>query len=199
MSLISSPSIQPSLDKQKGVVLVITLIVLVAMTLAAISLVRSVDTSNVIAGNLAFQRSALNAADAGIEDAINVLIPMLVANNALTCGQCPAGYQSRRQPVQEPPFQSWDAYWNGIANPRTLNVDALGNTVSYIVEAMCDGLGMAPPCLTSPPSSSASCEGNDLGRGGLPCSGKPQQYYRITTRVLGPHNSVAYTQTMLAM
>jgi Tfp pilus assembly protein PilX len=40
---------------QQGVVLLMALIMLVALTLAGIALVRSVDTTNLIAGNLAFK------------------------------------------------------------------------------------------------------------------------------------------------
>src|ERR687895_391378 len=65
-------------SRQKGVVLFIALIVLVALMLASISLVRSVDTANVIAGNLAFKQASVQAADFGIEVAAAAL-PNIVA------------------------------------------------------------------------------------------------------------------------
>ena len=61
--------------RQKGVVLFISLIVLVAMTLAGIGLMRSVDTSTIITGNLAFKQSTLQAADQGVEQAYQWLFP----------------------------------------------------------------------------------------------------------------------------
>ena len=54
---------------QSGMVLIVTLIVLAAMTLAGIALVRSVDTAVMIAGNLAFRQGATIAGDAGVEAA----------------------------------------------------------------------------------------------------------------------------------
>ena len=48
-------------ERQRGVVLFIALIVMVAMSLAAIALFRSVDTANLVAGNQAFKQGALNA------------------------------------------------------------------------------------------------------------------------------------------
>jgi Tfp pilus assembly protein PilX len=51
---------------QQGVVLFIALIVLVAMSLAGIALMRSVDTNVLIAGNLAFRQGATMAGDWGI-------------------------------------------------------------------------------------------------------------------------------------
>src|SRR6185295_17298658 len=58
-------------NAQRGVVLFIALIVLVAMTLAGIAMMRSVDTNNLIAGNLAFKNAASSAGDAAIEVARN--------------------------------------------------------------------------------------------------------------------------------
>ena len=48
----------PPRSAQKGVVLFISLIVLVAMTLAGIAMFRQVGTGVVIAGNLAFRDNA---------------------------------------------------------------------------------------------------------------------------------------------
>lgn len=56
---------------QRGVVLLIALIILVAMTLAGIGMMRSVDMGSVIAGNLAFRQSTLNASETGTSTAFN--------------------------------------------------------------------------------------------------------------------------------
>ena len=56
---------------QRGVVLMVSLIILVALTLGGLALVRSVGTANFIAGNLAFQQAATHASQSGIEDGIN--------------------------------------------------------------------------------------------------------------------------------
>src|SRR3954465_1126782 len=55
--------------RQRGAILFIALIVLVAMSLAGIALMRSVDTNVLIAGNLVFRQGATAGADRGIEDA----------------------------------------------------------------------------------------------------------------------------------
>ncbi len=55
---------------QRGLVLVLALIVLAALSLAAVGLMRGVAASNRVAGNLAFQQGAVQAADAGIERAV---------------------------------------------------------------------------------------------------------------------------------
>jgi type IV pilus assembly protein PilX len=56
--------------RQTGIVLVVALVALVAMTLAGIALMRSMDTSLVISGNLSFKQATLNTAERGTEQAI---------------------------------------------------------------------------------------------------------------------------------
>ena len=55
--------------RQHGVVMFISLIILVAMTLAGIALMRSVDTGTIIAGNLAFRQNTTYVGDIGVEAA----------------------------------------------------------------------------------------------------------------------------------
>src|SRR5438445_9499835 len=57
------------ISRQRGVVLFIALIVMVAMSLAAIALMRSVDTTSAVIGNLAFRQASILPANYGIEDA----------------------------------------------------------------------------------------------------------------------------------
>lgn len=67
---------------QRGVVLLIALIMLVAMTLAGIGLMRSVDTGSMIAGNLAFRHATSQASDAGTSTGFNALMAMGNSANA---------------------------------------------------------------------------------------------------------------------
>jgi type IV pilus assembly protein PilX len=55
--------------RQHGVVLFVALIVLVALAMAALALLRSTDVASLVAGNLAFKRSALNSTDLGVKAA----------------------------------------------------------------------------------------------------------------------------------
>ena len=66
---------------QQGVVLLLTLIILVAMTLAGIGMMRSVDTGNVIAGNLAFKQATTHAADGGTSTGFNALMDVANSSN----------------------------------------------------------------------------------------------------------------------
>lgn len=67
--------------KQRGVVLLIALIILIAMTLAGIGMMRSVDTGNLAAGNLAFRQATGNAGDAGMNVGFDALAAVANSGN----------------------------------------------------------------------------------------------------------------------
>ena len=95
---------RPSRRKQSGVVLFISLIILVAMSLAGIALIRSVDTSNLIAGNLAFLGWFLGAAarrELAVDQARHVLAGLRIAS---VMTRRPPGSTVRRT---RPPSDSW--------------------------------------------------------------------------------------------
>lgn len=189
--------------RQNGVVLMIALIVLVAMTLAGIALMRSVDTSNIIAGNMAFQQSATQSGDAGVEAAV----AWLTANNnnvTLNTDSPGNGYASNGNNAAQNPAagQSWDAYWTQTlaARAQTLSTDAAGNTVSFVIDRLCAFAGSptgGASCSNSPLVNVAT--GNSEESGELALAGRSLVYYRITSRVAGPRNTVSYVQAIVAM
>ena len=94
----------------------IALIVLVAMTLAGLALIRSVDTTNIIAGNLGFQQSATHSGDIGTETAI----AWLETNNTgitLQNDNINSGYFAARGGRDPAANQSWDNYWTTVLDP----------------------------------------------------------------------------------
>ncbi len=205
--------IQPS--RQRGVVLMIALIMLVAMTLGGIALVRSVNITNIIAGNLAFQQGATNSGDTGIE----VAVSWLEANNGVTLyGSTAAqGYSATRQDPGA--GQSWDAFWRAslFARAVTLNPavpgafmaytvlpapNAAGNTVSYSIQRLCVGEGLAPSNAgagCSQPPATISTGSSSKGAGVVALTYGSQVYYRITSRIAGPRNTVSYVQAIVAL
>jgi type IV pilus assembly protein PilX len=196
-----------SCGRQTGVVLVIALVVLVAMTLAAVALVRSVDTSNVIAGNLAFQQAAVNSADTGIEDAIT----WLNGNNTgttLDADDATHGYAANGSDASHSPAagQSWDAFWGlsmaGRAYSFTAanSLDAAGNSVQYVIDRLCRFPGAktaGASCIASPVVHSAT--GNAEEAGEIQLNAPSVVYYRITARVNGPRNTVTYVQAVVSL
>lgn len=195
--------------RQRGVILLMTLIALVVMTLAALALTRSADTTSIIAGNLAFQQSATQAADLGVEAAVD----WLEARNGPTlyASDTAHGYKASGQDPSS--GQSWDAFWTAVLSNQkvTLATDSTtGNTVSYAIQRLCYGAnaeGNAPGaagtgCFLSPGVCSLGASGGSMGGGGAmgcPKTANNQVYYRITVRIDGPRDTMNYVQAIVAM
>jgi Tfp pilus assembly protein PilX len=194
---------------QRGVVLPITLIVLVAMTLAGIALLRSVDTSSIIAGNLAFKQSATASGDAGVEAAI----AWLTANNGnLEQDSAANGYYATRQDAldltgnkEDPATTSDDLDWTSGSVVRKLSKDDSGNEVAYVIHRMCDSAG---------PLNGATCSTEQTVKGGSSQGASRQMltyqpgswesvanrgFYRITARVTGPRNTTSFIQVVVSL
>jgi type IV pilus assembly protein PilX len=156
--------------KQRGVVLFFALVSLVAIMLAAVALIRSVDTSTLIAGNLAFREAATTSGDRGTEAAmawltatdaanasINVLTDSTHPFNIYHGGNVGATYYSPGYypsvdpnycltsvcPASGTPF-NWDDSDSVLVLP---DPDSSGNSTRYIIQRMCRN----PPYVPSPP------------------------------------------------
>jgi len=208
--------------RQRGVVLFVALIVMVAMSLAAIALVRSLDTSTQVIGNLAFRQAAITISNQAIEQAAADLFP----------SQNPAHIQVvpdiRFNSLAQNYYATHDPTWDdasGVPAPLQTGaavaaaglgrkkLDAAGNTVTYVTERMCN----PDPTLTNPQRPDGSdptwpkdstkigwCDVINPKGGGcheenFMCNKDilPVAYYRVTVRVDGPKNTVAFVQTML--
>jgi Tfp pilus assembly protein PilX len=186
---------------QRGISLMMSMIVLVALSLAGIALMRSVDTSTVIAGNLAFQQSATMSGDVGTETAI----AWLESNNSGTTLQqsiFAQGYAASRQDPGS--TQSWDAFWTSVLSGQsvTLTTDTTtGNTVSYAIQRLCNAAGdpVSPSVDCAVPQTSGTTAGSSKGSGVVALLYNSQIYYRITTRIAGPRNTVSYVQTIVSL
>ncbi len=187
--------------KERGLVLIVSLIILVALTLAGISLIRAVDTANMIAGNLAFQQSATHSADAGFEAAVSWIQG---SNTTTLSADSPTnGYFATSVNASPTPPNTWDRYWASTlsANARTLPTDSAGNTVSYVIHRQC--MVALPPtgggrCASSA-QAGAAAGGQAEEAGEVQLNPATAIYYRITVRVAGPRNTVSYVQGIFAL
>ena len=182
--------------RQRGAVLLIALVILVVMTLSALALIRSVNMTNLIAGNLAFRESALLSSERSTETALT----WLASADAATLYDVSAsnGYQAVR--ADPATGQSWDAFWIATlaAQSVTGTVDIAGNTVSYAIQRLCDAAG-SPQTVNCAKSPSTNVGGSQSGGSNILPVPSSQVYYRITTRVAGPRNTTTYTQTIVAI
>jgi type IV pilus assembly protein PilX len=180
---------------QRGAILFIALIVLVAMSLAGLALMRGVDTGTLIASNLAFKQSATAAGDLGIEAGRNWLLsnggPSLYVD--MPGNAYYSTFQTNVDLVGGDPTKTpFD--WNTAASAGT---DAAGNDVSYVIQRLCDlpGDPATVNCIRAAGASSTSASTKGAANyGGYAISAPTGAFYRITVRVKGPRNTVSLVQ-----
>jgi type IV pilus assembly protein PilX len=186
--------------RQEGIVLFIALIVLVAMSLAGIAMVRSVDTSLGIAGNMAFKQATIQGGDKGVAAAFT----WLAANSAgttLTNSDVINGYYSSA-PVEATGYWFDDTNWTQAVSLNGGVPDAAGNTVRFVIHRMCtlpnltyNGVsnGVTNECSLYY-SNSTGTSGGSMSVGAPQFQGIPQLFYRITVRIDGPRNTISIIQ-----
>lgn len=205
-----------SIPRQAGVVLVITLIVLVALSLAAIILFRKVDMAMLIAGNIAFKQGTTLAGDRGVEAARSWLnanqgVP-LEGDKAIaapvfataTANAYHASFPYNSNPALRIDFHRRDASAGNDfdwATAATLPPSGANDpyTIQYVIHRLCDSPGKP---------TSVSCQRSSVGGASASTKGAPsygsyalatatQIYYQVTVRVSGPRNTVSYIQVIL--
>ncbi|MBA3902054.1 MAG: hypothetical protein C0522_00010 [Rhodocyclaceae bacterium] len=185
---------------QRGVALPVALMVLVAMLLAAATLIRSVDTATMVAANLSFKQRATLAGDQGIQAAYLWLENKQAVSPAdLNLTDTPAGYFSARHAADPSwnPANNWD---NAVA--RSLPPDSVGNEISYVIHRMCSNPNMAygaepNKCATHSASSGGVGAGASQGSKASAFKDTTYLYYRITVRIVGSRNTVSYVQSLV--
>jgi Tfp pilus assembly protein PilX len=178
--------------RQSGVVLFIALIVLVAMTLAGIAIMRSVDTGVAISGNVAFKQSTLSAADRGIDDAFTFLTKN-ITSGVLNNNYDGNAYYAK---VTDPPDWSDDGVW---ADAHAMGEDDAGNTVSYMIHRMCDGAGLYSGVNCAQTPRTGGEVGNSQAILGNQFTSPPIVYFRVTVRVDGPRKTMSIVQSNIGL
>lgn len=193
----------------------VALIMLVVMSMAAVAMVRAIGTGLLVAGNFSFRQQALLAADAGSEAAIDWLTPLAALPDLYTDNTAQGYYASLPADLDitdsgrtgTKMLIDWDG---NQCNSRTgfacndaaaaLTTDAAGNSIRYTIHRLCRQSGSpqdaANSCLLYQPAASTSKGALSYGQA-KHFEASPGVYYRISTRVNGPRNTVVYTQTMV--
>ncbi|WP_158885490.1 hypothetical protein [Rhodanobacter sp. L36] len=190
---------------QRGMVAtLVAVIVLVATLLAAVALMRSIDTSNTIAGSLAFRQSVIQAGDLAYQQALqlNYLEPVSDGD------QPSAGYYASLQiPVTSntrgiPDVLVTQMLTPGTNNNTTKPLTGLpsGYTGYWVVERLCPPGTVAASvtlCIIPGAVIQGGSSSNQTKDNGPPFSTGAYAAYRLTVGVLGPKNTTGYIQTVL--
>ncbi|MDR0587518.1 MAG: hypothetical protein LBG61_00860 [Burkholderiales bacterium] len=195
--------------KERGVVLIITMLILTAMLFIASAVMRSSDTSVFAVNNMAFRQCAESSMHFAIEDAMNKIAGAFKVDPYLDKEIHANGIPNvslNRLPTNEdgiPKVLTGESA--GDAAVLKQEVDSCNVRLSYTVEQMCDGLEKMPPtadkCVFSTTEGGVSEDGwipvidGEQGFGLAKTHSNP--VYRVTVRADGPKNTVVYAQAFL--
>lgn len=205
---------------ERGVALIFALLALVVLSLGAVALIRSVDTSVLALGNLSFKQSGLASGSRRTDDAMDWLAANM-GTVLLDDDQPTQGYYASS-------LDSLDATGRSV---RTANVLALvdwdendckvdgstpafaacinpspeleinGDKVRYVITRLCSAAGPVDSVNCAVPPIPAEIQ----SAGKSACGYKPcpntaydsyNPYYRVITRTVGPKGTVSFTETL---
>lgn len=194
---MSGPWICSPVAPARGVVLLFALISLAVMLIGAVALMRGMDNSLLLAGNLGFRRDLVNQAERGTQRAIAQLGSGDLATEAA---------RERHLPAQNYSAIQLDSDSHGI--PRLLLDDRLyaaagysaadivdattGVRVRYLIDRLCHDSGdyTLTSCVTA--DNGLDSAADDRYRR---VNAEQRPVYRISVRASGPRNTQAFFQT----
>lgn len=207
--------------RMRGMSLLFALIALVVLSLAAMALVRSVDTGALVIGNLGFKQDATTSSDQGAEQAITWLSANI--NGTVLDNNAAQGYSASSIDQLDPTGNNasvtarsvidWKGdgcssypsgtYIGGCLQPSA-GAAVNGNAVQYFITRLCPGTGPANSSGNDC-SSPLGTDGQASGRGKfdyrkydrfLPTGGGGA-YFRVVVRTVGGRNAVSFTETIV--
>lgn len=200
--------------RQQGVVLFIALIAMVVLSLAAVALIRSVDTGTSIAGNLANKQGTLGPINYAVERAVDALFQggggsITDPFNHDVAHNYYANIQAGERPNGVPailygplPLATYDGSMQKYDDPSPTPL----YTVRWVIERLCQGSAPAPGPFTGDPLTTTGLQACDMMVPKVATAGTsmeelpsvpPAPLYRVSIRVDGPANTVTYAQAML--
>ena len=196
---MSAPARLPSRRRQRGMVLLFTLVALTVVLLAGLSLIRALDVSLLQAGNLGYRRDLANQADRGMAQAVALISSgALSTESARNASLGSANYSASRLATNAqgiPLVLLSDAAFTAAGMSGADLVDsASGVTVRWVIDRQClaagDVLGTAC-ALDSSLSEAAADDRYRLVRSEV------RAVMRISVRATGPRGTQAFFQSVV--
>lgn len=208
-------------NSQRGISLLFALLALAAMLLAAVALVRSVDSGALVLGNLAFKQDATSAGDSAAEIARGHIL-----NDGLDLNrnQPSIGYYATSLDNLDPTGRvttaanklavvNWGDADSCSCLPATCSscsllpspAESLNGgraTARYLITRLCPSAGAvgatnvcAKPAAVAVSESTYRGE-HRVGSGAPPAPPATTPYYRIIVRTVGGRGTVSFTETI---
>jgi hypothetical protein len=181
--------------------MILTLIALTLLLIGAAALMRTVDSSSILVGNLAFRRDLTNRAETAIADARNRLVSGALSTEPARIVDLPAQhYSATKLPVGSNGVPSVLLSESDYASKYTApTTSSDGIILRWVIDRQCaSGTGAYQDSACEYVAATGADTGGAKSPGGPPVAGTTRPVYRISVRVTGPRGTEAYYQTTYA-
>lgn len=208
---------QPA-TRQRGVVLLFSLIALVIMLIAAAALVRSFQSSLFSSGNIAFKRDLQNQGERAADKVLTAFRAGALSNpTARAANQVASNYSASMLTVNaqgvpdalrdDTAFAAVGVATNDITPANETSLARQNVSIRYVIDRLCatagaeSTLGAAGCVVANNPVPSGTSAANmqsaerTLGVGGGTPTNQPSLIYRLSIKVTGPRNTQSFFQT----
>jgi hypothetical protein len=187
----------------RGIALPVTLMILALMLVGAVYLLKSVHSTGLTTGNLAYDSTLSREADLGLHNAFDWLNATAIGNKALLNGDVPGkGYVATMNVTN----LRDENLWNGSAT----YTDSDGTQIQYVIHRMCKMAGAyndptitGQQCVQTAPNTAAN--GNTVPLGfsmtitAAQYAGTPRLHYTIFARILNGARGATVTNQMIVL
>ena len=200
----------PPKRHERGVMLLFTLIVLVVLLMGGVVVVRSMNTSLVTAGNMAFKRDLRNQGEQAIANVLVAFSSSLLSSASSTANTlASANYSAVRLVTNDRGIPT--VLLSNSASPSGLDMQGAnfsptaaaidgtaGVSMRYVIDRLCNNSGTVSTlgrsgCVLMP--SSTEVRGGTSSSTPRPDDRPPSLIYRLTVRVDGPRDTQTFIQT----
>jgi Tfp pilus assembly protein PilX len=189
--------------QQRGVVLIFTLIILLILTIGAVALMRSVNTSLYGAGNLAFRRDLMNQGEVAVANVIAEFKTGDLSTSGSTLNNVPADNYSATMLATN---TTNNGNYSDEGVPLVLLQPTLGTVgthadlqgatsdvqIRYVIDRLCNATGV--PNSTTCVQSTSAPAGGTAGNTAV-VTPPTATVYRLTVRVTGARSTQVFLQT----
>ena len=191
-----------TLVRQRGIALPVMLLMLLTMLATSIFLIKSINSTTLLAGNLAYESALGKQADIGLINGFRWLSDTARLNRPLLNAPLAAqGYVANFDMNLDP---SQSQFWAGavvVANSGS------GTEVRYVIHRLCNSTGAFDQILPVPnrcvlttdpqTGTTTAAIGSSLKGDGVTFDSAPQVHYVITSRITGPRGGNVVNQLVV--
>lgn len=187
---------------QRGIILIVTLFAMIILMIAGVALVRSFDSSLVLAGNMAFKRDLVNQGERGMAAAIASMkgSGALVSATTRQSNLISSNYYASLLATDVhgiPTILLNDSAWvsAGMSVTGDIKDTVSGVTIRYVIDRLCSASGAPSPanCIVSAYGDKGGTANQKRAAAITP------PVYRISVRVTGPRNTQTYLQSTFSL